>query len=999
MAVFFAVALMTVIPGTMLQMSRENREIQRYVDQVPLSFAADGLQERAVKLLSDWVLTKGSFPMATAGLDPNGYPVSDSDSALTGGQDINTFLKDWYGASSDCSVSSFKCRYKDAAPILNTINVSDVKVFESDLHNDPLKRKYRVIVNFTQAATAYRMGLEQEFEITNARLFDLSVFYNDDLEITAGPDFTLQGPIFSNKDIYMMNHRGSTLNLLRAPGFDLAEREPYVMNASGNIYFYFKRATAPNYLLGNSTYSNSVPQYYKDAPGGLELFAHPIQGAVNPKLVSPPFAYYFKNSALLGYPIDGCGYNCPASNQINTIQTEDADGGPLVKLSPPRSTIQFTSWWHVSEGQYFFYSPLSPYDSGVISVSTAFDSGDLAAPKPLANPSWPSSGAASGMVKSKVPQKGLGIGDPSHPHGAHAAIEPLSSIFPAGHPGSACASSGDPACVDSTEVKKAKFQQKAIDSGLNLYLNTNGQVSNDLKKLYETDPGIVTGISPQTICFGGCFTSWAANSTLYDYRLGLNAAVITIDIGKLVSHLSNPNFMEGRFNNASGVLIYVHTYPMRQNSWDFQVLPRFVRLINGDKLPEHGLTVASNGRVFVQGDYNTYVYPTKTTPPPAAIISDSVVVLSNQWSNSYNANTSVLDRGVTQDVTVNTALATGYLPSELEPAYTCNADMSNCMAKRNLGGPDSDKLGVPIFSGGVWWLNAFSANWTCGDNTWQNGKDGVSSNCFYYEEPAGPGLFYLNPKSTTYQNAINNYPPPAGGSLPVCDPAANGGPTDCDNIRIPIYADPNDPQYAGNPSRIPNTDYGPAIRPFVGIAFRTLHPKSVCYNGVCSRTETTYSCPGGETPVPQCLQWQQQGGGEGGDPIMVCVLYGDWICPSTGNRAASQINVIPYPHSVNYDGTRGYEPLYKVHHSGGLENLINLQENWNGRALQFSGTLSAPWFAAELRVGSVKKYFGESYYYAPQRVFSYNKDLRVNPPPAVPSVFSVDRKSWKIKSP
>src|SRR3989338_6877673 len=117
-------------------------------------------------------------------------------------------------------------------------------------------------------------------------------------------------------------------------------------------------------------------------------------------------------------------------------------------------------------------------------------------------------------------------------------------------------------------------------------------------------------------------------------------------------------------------VIYVYTYPAAQGNLNTPVL---VKLVNGSKLPEKGLTVATNGRLWVEGDYNTYDYSkgSNCTPgdwdrkqcqiPPAALFSDSFGVLSKEWQDSYDKNTPLSGRGVGSDVMVNAAISTGML--------------------------------------------------------------------------------------------------------------------------------------------------------------------------------------------------------------------------------------------------------------------------------------------------------------------------------------------------
>jgi hypothetical protein len=88
-----------------------------------------------------------------------------------------------------------------------------------------------------------------------------------------------------------------------------------------------------------------------------------------------------------------------------------------------------------------------------------------------------------------------------------------------------------------------------------------------------------------------------------------------------------------------------------------------------------------------------------------------------------------------------------------------------------------------------------------------------------------------------------------------------------------------------------------------------------------------------------------------------------------------------------------YSPLYTPKYSGGIENLINLQEDWSGVTLRFSGTLSFTWLSERLETD-----YDLFYYAAPKRIFDYNEDLRIDFPPGTLDIISVVRKRWSRKS-
>ena len=170
-------------------------------------------------------------------------------------------------------------------------------------------------------------------------------------------------------------------------------------------------------------------------------------------------------------------------------------------------------------------------------------------------------------------------------------------------------------------------------------------------------------------------------STIYDKRetqsdptipiTNLNVGTITPVLNTLPPY--DPNTMTG-FNGA----IYIYDTSTTKNA---------VRVTNGGVLPDNGLTVATEGGLYVQGDYNTGTtinpstgatnsndVPSNKSPSStaattvngystksAALVADAVMVLSNSWSDG-NAAKTVANRNAT-NTTLNVALISGYVAS------------------------------------------------------------------------------------------------------------------------------------------------------------------------------------------------------------------------------------------------------------------------------------------------------------------------------------------------
>ena len=97
-----------------------------------------------------------------------------------------------------------------------------------------------------------------------------------------------------------------------------------------------------------------------------------------------------------------------------------------------------------------------------------------------------------------------------------------------------------------------------------------------------------------------------------------------------------------------------------------------VRVVNGQQLPSAGLTVATAQPLYVEGNYNTTTdgihfdttlgSTVNGNTVPAALMGDSITVLSGGWQDSYNASTALASR-VATPTTINAAALEGIVQS------------------------------------------------------------------------------------------------------------------------------------------------------------------------------------------------------------------------------------------------------------------------------------------------------------------------------------------------
>lgn len=180
------------------------------------------------------------------------------------------------------------------------------------------------------------------------------------------------------------------------------------------------------------------------------------------------------------------------------------------------------------------------------------------------------------------------------------------------------------------------------------------------------------------------------NQTIVDNREGAttgnaNIRVATLDVGAIEAAMdSSDNHTNFSISQTVGtgkaaqtvnnVLYIVDTSAGTTGTTN----KRGIRLTDGGKLPQGGLTIASGNPVYVQGDYNTGSVPSSipgatpiVQPPsntgnsasptvagytrqPAAIVGDAVTVLSNSWVDSKGGT-----MAASSNTTVNAAFISG----------------------------------------------------------------------------------------------------------------------------------------------------------------------------------------------------------------------------------------------------------------------------------------------------------------------------------------------------
>ena len=235
--------------------------------------------------------------------------------------------------------------------------------------------------------------------------------------------------------------------------------------------------------------------------------------------------------------------------------------------------------------------------------------------------------------------------------------------------------------------------------------------------------------------FAGVVTDFSSDSSgvyikaVTDLREGTTVNVTEINVGALQAKLA-ASFPGTTFDGT----LYVN---MKDGD---SVHPPAVRLINATATPtvsSAGFSVATNGGIYVKGDYNTTPL-TDGSCNPAMLMGDSVTLLSANWDDGNADDLNVNDRPATGGTaTINGGVLTGNVAATVAPD-------------------------TPTASGGAQNLLRYLENWT-GTNVVVLGSLGRLFNSKYYIRPyQQPGTIYIPPLSRTfnYNTALQTMPPP-----------------------------------------------------------------------------------------------------------------------------------------------------------------------------------------------------------------------------------------------
>lgn len=204
------------------------------------------------------------------------------------------------------------------------------------------------------------------------------------------------------------------------------------------------------------------------------------------------------------------------------------------------------------------------------------------------------------------------------------------------------------------------FVNRTGTGSVSVYTPSTSNVENSTAAPAALTASIAAAITPDT-----------TTGAIYDYREVSRVHASTIDMSKLTPVLN-------AYPDYNGVVYITDVTNMDTNGETANT--DAIRIKKGGVLPNSGLTLVTDGAVYVQGDYNTgTTYKADGTPnvqpasntsgdtttytvpgyaaKPAAVMGDAVMILSNNWNDTNSSKT--LPSRIASPTTFNAALVTG----------------------------------------------------------------------------------------------------------------------------------------------------------------------------------------------------------------------------------------------------------------------------------------------------------------------------------------------------
>jgi hypothetical protein len=199
---------------------------------------------------------------------------------------------------------------------------------------------------------------------------------------------------------------------------------------------------------------------------------------------------------------------------------------------------------------------------------------------------------------------------------------------------------------------------------MTIVVNPNSTVTTTIKTPYAT-----TGV---TLPYSE-ISYFLTGDSLTDQREGKSMVLARIDVGRFATWVATNSTASAQFGGVNKVRV-LHIEDNRSVSSSRMT---GIKLANGDQLPEGGLSIATPDPLYVEGHYNcpnpAHRGTTNTSQTePAALFSDAITVLSENWNDSKSAQSYTQRQAM--NTTVNAAILSGIVPSH--PSGSSNQNRS-----------------------------------------------------------------------------------------------------------------------------------------------------------------------------------------------------------------------------------------------------------------------------------------------------------------------------------
>jgi len=508
------------------------------------------------------------------------------------------------------------------------------------------------------AANEQEAGLGAQFSINSVPIFQFLAFYQGDLEILPGPDMVLSGRIHTNSNLYLNANNALTISDRPVASAEVAANPFVQISAANDIY----RGRKDSNTCGGSI-SVDMQQDISAAEPGLDPLSLPCSGAGTTVVDKPTRDGYLGTLLANVKPLQTPAVSTFARGDTSSGVSggtfwQNADLRIVLDLTKPR-VVTFCSQ----------NLPNSGGENGLYPIEVQDSSGSVNVAKTTA------------LHQFMCERRGAVFYN-DIPHGMPAAM-PLGTVNPDHTEGNDDPSNGNnyrPYFEETASVYRRVGEDTNGDGKVDV--NGDGAISNNDTN-YDICP-IVIGPGPlgprpawrPDYCnakFGPWVAGAAVNGNLFPNQNALQAALSTswflnndyrrggfynwrehkwvmmlnVNIRALIDW--NEAHSSALFNAAdvsnNGLVFFLSvkatdvttTPPPASRRYGVRIFDSANLNTSGGTFPRPnqtdptGLTVVSDQAVYVQGNYNYYPSMTLADKLPAAVLGDTLNVISQSW--------------------------------------------------------------------------------------------------------------------------------------------------------------------------------------------------------------------------------------------------------------------------------------------------------------------------------------------------------------------------------